>query len=116
MKGNEATTATSLTMATLLDAKRKLEASLAMRSQPPDIRCLPWPKKRARRHRRRRVDKKWLKRYGTAIDTSVDQGQVYLFKDPFSGLRYAVMYPGTYDRYRRALEYTYGQKQQNRLV
>lgn len=57
----------------------------------------PWPKRQARTHRKKRINKKWLKRYGVTIDTSVDTSQVAIIAG-----RMMVAYPPAFAEIMRA--------------
>ena len=109
------TTASScLTVETIKDMKRKMEEikaeilddHLPLFHRPfptfnstPAVLCgmqlieHPWPKKQARTHRKKRINKKWLKRYGYIVDTSVDTGNAFVFQG-----RAVIVYPHTFAR------------------
>jgi hypothetical protein len=89
--------ASALTMADILEAKRRIEA---MPPPPPipDLIMIPWPIKQTRVHRKRRINKKWAKKYGKTFDGSADKGQVYLFRNFFTGKPTCAAFPRTFDR------------------
>ena len=62
----------------------------------PKIAMLPLPTKQAKTHKKKRINKKWYKKYGRVPDNSFDDGMAYVFTDQFSGLKTVAAYPQTY--------------------
>ena len=58
-------------------------------------------KVRSRTHRKKRIDKKWLKRYGYKEVT--DHSKCIVFKDNDMGKQYLLMSQKCYDRLKEAL-------------
>lgn len=69
-----------LTLEKIREAKELLGTSPRLPQLAPHP--ISWPMRQARTHRKRRINKKWRKRYGMVPDTSVDHGQVYLVNAP----------------------------------
>lgn len=57
------------------------------------FREMPYSKKQARTHRKKRINKKWRKRYGFIVDDSVDTGNAFLIQG-----HTMVAYPATFGR------------------
>lgn len=75
----------------------------------PKIICRPWPLIQARRHRKKRINKKWGKIYGFIPDYSVDEGAVFVLKTPALGPseianQVIVAYPKTYAAIKKHFE------------
>lgn len=92
-----ASTAPPLTMAELLRSAKAIIDATPPSPKLPRLIQMPYPLKQARSHRAKRINKKWLKRYGKVADTSVDDGRCYVFND-FFGVKTVAAYPGTYWR------------------
>jgi len=91
-----ASTTQALTLAKILEMRQKLYSMPAVPVSPKLIR-MSWPTKQARGHHKKRVNKKWAKRYGSAIDVSVDKGQCYQFSDFLTGKPVIAAYPKTFE-------------------
>jgi len=106
---NSTTSGTQVTPPLTLDVFRefcrKAEA-LDPIEKVPKLWMRPFPKVQVKKHRRKRINKKWLKRYGFREDTSVDKGQGILmrFTNYFGGEHVLlVVYPFTFERMKHAL-------------
>ncbi len=71
-----------MTMDDILEAKRVLE-EMGPAPSMPTLHCMPWPMKQRRVHKKKRINKKWRRKYGMYEDRSVDKGQVYFFDSKF---------------------------------
>lgn len=83
----------ALTLNDILEAKRKIGA-IPYVPVLPILQELPWPMIQIRHHRKRRIDKKWLKRYGTRPWFGADRGEYYTFV--FNGQPVIAAYPQTF--------------------
>ena len=73
----------------------------------PELHQLPWPTVQARCHNKNRINKKYLKLYGTKTDVSIDKGQIYKMESPiidftgrkmFASKPIVVAYPITFQK------------------
>ena len=108
--GNGGSTATSsdwenstLKMAGIWEAQKRLVEAVRPAALPKLLR-MPWPEKQTRTHRRKRINKKWRKRYGMVVDFSVDDGRCFIFPDVATGQQTVATYPNTYECLRQAIK------------
>jgi len=94
-----------------LTKEKVLEAIKAIEGKglvpiPPKFVEQPWPMVQVKTHKKNRTNKKWLKRYGTKPDYSVDDGKVFVLDTsyPFCTTKTVVAYPDTYRRLRFLIE------------
>lgn len=93
----------ALTLDDILEAKRMIDAIPRVPALPQLLR-MPWPKKQSRTHRKKRINKKWLKRYGMIADISVDDGKCFTFPDFISDRQVVAAYPITFELLRREVQ------------
>jgi len=91
-----------LTMDMLRETMQKV-AALPVVPPIPQLMQMPWPKRQARTHRKQRVNKKWAKKYGNIIDTSVDTGECYMFREFLYDKPVIAAYPWSFEKLRHAL-------------
>lgn len=110
-----------LTMDSIVEMKRTMDEMLRAESAPkpapglcaPFLGCQgvmpgnvggmkiierPWPKKQVKTHRKKRINKKWRKRYGFILDTSVDAGECFIVQG-----HTLIAYPRTVEALRKAV-------------